>query len=300
MDSLPLFPKRFDINDIAVTPSREMGAYEALWLKPDATIKKAQHWFAGEQGLPSERADQTEASEAYREARKILAERDVSNWGIWIYGTSDYPAKLTDAEVPVKLLYYQGIWEFVESKTIAIVGTRKPSPEGIACAKRIAKHLVKHDYTVVSGLAAGIDTAAHESALEAGGRTIAVLGTPLGTTYPRCNSALQKTIAAHHLLVSPVPIVRHARQSPRYNRFFFPERNKVMSALSLATIIVEAGPTSGTLIQARAALYQKRKLFIMDRMFRRKDLDWPEKLLAQGAIRIKDIQQVIEHIKAKD
>jgi DNA processing protein len=147
-------------------------------------------------------------------------------------------------------------------------------------------------YTVVSGLAAGIDTAAHTGALDAGGRTIAVLGTPLGKTYPASNAALQERIAREFLVISQVPVVRYSKQTPIQNRLFFPERNVTMSALTKATVIIEAGNTSGTLIQARAALHQKRKLFILESCFRDPTLTWPERLQKQGAVRVRDYAEI--------
>jgi len=143
------------------------------------------------------------------------------------------------------------------SRTTRVVGTRKPSAEGIRRAQALARHLVGDGFTVMSGLATGIDTAAHRATLDAGGRTIAVVGTPLGELYPHSNAALQDEIIRDHLLITQVPVLRYARQTWRHNRLFFPERNVTMSALSEATMIVEAGETSGTLIQARAALAQR-------------------------------------------
>jgi DNA processing protein len=148
---------------------------------------------------------------------------------------------------------------------------------------------------VVSGLASGIDTAAHTAALEAGGQTICVIGTPISETYPRENSELQEHIARNHLLVSQVPIIRYMRQSPKWNRLFFPERNATMSALTQATVIVEAGETSGSLIQGRAALDQGRKLFILESCFHL-GLKWPERLQAAGAIRVSEYEEIRKHL----
>jgi DNA processing protein len=130
---------------------------------------------------------------------------------------------------------------------------------GQANPERLARELASRDFTVVSGFAAGIDTAAHTATLEAGGRTIAVIGTPLGVYYPPENRSLQDKIAHDFLLISQVPVLRYLNQKVPQNKLFFPERNVTMSALTEATIIVEAGETSGTLTQARAALYQGRK-----------------------------------------
>ena len=153
--------------------------------------------------------------------------------------------------------------------------------------------MVKRKLTVVSGLAAGIDTAAHTAAIaEPGGRTIAVIGTPLGTYYPRENRDLQDKIARDFLLITQVPILRYQQQAVPQNRLFFPERNITMSALTEATVIVEAGETSGTLTQARAALYQGRKLFILNSCFEREDLTWPARFAERGAIRVRDADDI--------
>jgi DNA processing protein len=192
----------------------------------------------------------------------------------------------------VELLYFQGFWPLVETKAVAVVGTRHPTDDGIRRTRRIAKLLVKDGYTVVSGLATGIDTEAHTTALAEGGQTIAVIGTSLATCYPAENYNLQKKLAAGFLVVSQVPVVRYSVQHAPQNRFFFPERNVTMSALTEATIIVEAGETSGTLIQARAALHQGRKLLILESCFQNKALTWPERFERKGAIRVRDYEDI--------
>ena len=154
------------------------------------------------------------------------------------------------------------------------------------------KSLLEDNFTIVSGLAEGVDTAAHETAIGEGGQTIAVIGTPLGQSYPKANTALQKKIAENFLLVSQIPVERYEAQNPKTNRFFFPERNKTMSALAKATIIVEAGETSGTLTQAREALKQGRKLFILNSCFEVPGLTWPKKYEEQGAIRVRDYDDI--------
>jgi DNA processing protein len=276
-----------------VVPMLEMGAYESLWLRSGMTFPRLATLFRqAPSSRPSDLVTRTEAVEAAEQALTLLRAGGATRIGVRVHGAGEYPAKLRDAKHPVELLYFQGWWDLVETRCVAVVGTRHPTDEGAQLARQIAASLVADDFTVVSGLAAGVDTAAHTSALEAGGRTIAVLGTPLGTVYPRSNAALQEQIARDFLVVSQVPAVRYAKQTPLQNRFFFPERNVTMSALTEATIIIEAGNTSGTLIQARAALYQKRKLFILDRCFRDPTLTWPERFLKQGALRVRDYAEI--------
>jgi len=193
-------------------------------------------------------------------------------------------------------LYYRGNLDLLSTPyRVAVVGSRDASDDGIRRARKLAKCLVKDGVVVVSGLAKGIDTAAHTAALEEGGQTIGVIGTPISESYPKENAALQERIAQDFLLVSQVPVIRYARQNPQWNRLFFPERNATMSALTLATVIVEAGETSGSLTQARAAIQQGRKLFILENCFTR-GLKWPERLLAQGAIRVSDYDEIRGHL----
>ena len=272
-----------------ISPLLEMGAYEALWLENGASFKSiAQRFAADPQALPSDFIDPPKAKQCAAEVRKRLEDAGVQRFGVRIHHAGDYPAKLRDAKHPIEFLYYRGAWELTEKRCIAVVGSRKASHEGLSRARRLVKELVDRDFAVVSGLATGIDTVAHTTALESGGTTIAVVGTPLGEIYPQENRILQEKIAREHLLISQVPILRYSKQTPKYNRLFFPERNITMSALTEATIIVEAGETSGTLVQARAAFHQGRKLFILDSCFQRPDITWPARLEKQGAVRITD------------
>jgi DNA processing protein len=271
-----------------ISPALEMGAYEEMWLEHGATFKTIADKFAAKRwATPSDFVSPSKADARAKEVFRALKAAGVSQFGVRIHHAGDYPNRLRDARNPVELLYFQGIWELAETRAIAVVGSRKPSDDGVKLARKVAFELVERGYTVVSGLASGIDTAAHTAALDAKGRTIAVIGTPLGVYYPRENTDLQKRIASEFLLISQVPVLRYASQAVPFNRLFFPERNITMSALTDATIIVEAGETSGTLIQARAALQQGRKLFIMNSCFERQDITWPAKFESRGAIRVR-------------
>ena len=272
----------------AISPLRELGAYEALWDKPDTTFKTLSEKFAARpDALPSDFVPAAKAREYADFVQRRFQEAEVTRYGVRVHGAGEYPQKLRDAAHPIELLYYQGWWDLAVSRSVAVVGTRNPTRDGIARTKKLVKALVKDDFTIVSGLAAGIDTAAHETAIAEGGRTIAVIGTPLSEVYPRENAQLQRKIASEFLVITQVPVKRYERQDYRKNRLFFPERNITMSALTEATIIVEAGETSGTLIQARAALQQGRELFILDNCFR-KGLSWPQKFADKGAVRVVD------------
>lgn len=160
---------------------------------------------------------------------------------------------------------------------ISIVGSRKASQDGIARARRLAKLLVAQNAVVVSGLAEGIDTAAHTAAIEAGGRTLAVIGTPLDKSYPKKNEALQKQIQDEHLLISQFPIGYPT--TPKS----FPMRNRTMALFSDATVIMEAANNSGSLHQGWEALRLGRSLFIAKAIVDDDTKNWTDDMLHYGA-----------------
>lgn len=280
-----------------ISPRLELGAYEALWLRPKASWKTiAEKFEADPNALPSDFVSQSEANDCAKRAFSILKEAGVDHFGVRIHHAGDYPTKLRDADHPVEMLYFQGTWELSEARCIAVVGSRKASEEGLKRTRQLAAALVEANITVVSGLAQGVDRAAHETAIEKGGQTIAVIGTPLGVYYPPENADLQKRISRDYLLISQVPVIRYSVQHVPQNKLFFPARNVTMSALTEGTVIVEAGETSGTLTQARAALQQGRKLFILDSCFQRSDITWPARFEKLGAIRVRKMNDILDAI----
>jgi DNA processing protein len=177
-----------------------------------------------------------------------------------------------------EMLYYRGDPKlFQKSPRVAIVGSRQPTPDGLRRAARLGRELVSQGAVIVSGLAEGIDTAAHLAAIESGGRTIAVLGTPLDKPYPASNRDLFERIAADNLVVS-----QFAPGSPVQPKNF-PIRNRTMALIAHATIIVEAGEKSGTLHQAWEALRLGRPLFLLESITKRSDLQWPSEVRQYGA-----------------
>ncbi|APP87032.1 DNA processing protein DprA [Xanthomonas hortorum pv. gardneri] len=279
---------------------REMAAYESLWLQQGTWFKNIAQLFASNpHSVPSELVPPAIIRETWKRLLEEVGQERIKSVGIRVHGAGEYPKKLREADHPIELLYYRGDWELVDTRGVAVVGTRTPSSDGASNARRIAQALVRHGFTVVSGLARGIDTAAHAGALEIGGKTIAVVGTPLFDYYPRENTGLQELLAKDHLVISQVPFLRYKQQHYKSNSLFFPARNVTMSALTEATVIVEAGNTSGTLVQARAALSQGRKLFILDSCFRNTSLIWPKKYEEQGAVRVRNITEIMEALHAK-
>ncbi|MCW5588637.1 MAG: DNA-processing protein DprA [Legionellales bacterium] len=281
-------------NDV-INPSIEIGAFEALWANGISSFKQFREKLKNSNSeLPSHLVDKALATQFYERTIQKLQNNGILHFGVRIDGTMDYPQKLYDADYPLVLFYYQGNWDLAFTRGVSVVGTRHPSYEGIQRTRRLVKSLVEAGFTIYAGLAAGIDTVAHSTAIEMKGKTIAVIGTPLWLRYPKENAKLQEEISRHHLLISQVPIVSYESKSIPFTRLFFPERNKTMAALSEATIIVEAGQTSGTLIQAKAALKQGRKVFILNNNFENPALSWPQKLEADGAIRVYDVDDILQ------
>jgi DNA processing protein len=171
---------------------------------------------------------------------------------------------------------------------IAVVGTREPSLKGVELTKRLVRSLVKEGVTVVSGLARGIDTVAHRTAIEQGGRTVAVLGTPLNAFYPPENRALQLKMMREHMVVSQFP-----PGSP-VSRRNFPMRNRTMALLSDATVIVEAGERSGTIYQGLECLRLGRPLLIHASL---KDLTWVRKMTEHDACLFETADEVLEVLR---
>jgi DNA protecting protein DprA len=191
-------------------------------------------------------------------------------------------------------IYLAGNVSLLTRRLVSVVGTRDVSEEGRLRSHRLARELSSADVVVVSGLAKGVDTAAHTGAIENGGHTIAVIGTPLDKAYPAENSSLQETIYREHLLISPFP------QGETTFRSNFPKRNRVMAALSDATVIIEASDTSGTLHQAAECQRLGRWLFILKSVVDDASLKWPEKFLGKPNVAVlSSTDEILDAIRAK-
>lgn len=187
--------------------------------------------------------------------RRTLGELAAAGIGTVATGTPDYPARLGEIENPPFLLFTRGCLLPQDSLAVAVVGSRQADGYGLEMARRIAGGLARAGITVVSGLAMGIDAAAHEAALAAGGRTIAVLGSGVEPVYPRTNAGLAARVAGQGAVISEYPPGTPALPGN------FPARNRIISGLTLATVVVRAGRRSGALITAELALEQNREVF---------------------------------------
>ena len=191
----------------------------------------------------------------------LLRQHEQENPHFWTPADANYPRLLLEIPDPPPVLYYRGQVHPEENRGliagIAIVGTRDPSEYGRRWTRKISTALAQAGFTVVSGLAEGVDTEAHRSCLNAGGRTIAVLGTGVNITYPWSNHALAKQITKQGLLVSEYPA---GTQPDRVN---FPRRNRIIAGLCRVTLVLEAPQKSGALITARLANDYGRDIYVL-------------------------------------
>lgn len=205
-------------------------------------------------------------------------------------GTDAFPQLLAEISNPPECLWTRGDHALFARQAIAIVGARDASREGVEIAYQIASDLVRAGIVVVSGLARGIDSAAHTGALDSGGTTIAVLGTGIDRVYPAENKALHERIGAHGLLVTEFHPGAHAEL------FHFPQRNRIISGLSKAVVVVEARERSGSLITARLAGDQGRDVMVVPGPTRSGQNRGGHALLRDGAKLVESAVDILQEL----
>lgn len=190
-----------------------------------------------------------------------------------------------------KTIYYKGAMQIpLPCARVSIIGTRQSSEEGLLAAEEVSKILIKNQVVIVSGLAKGIDTVGHETAIKYGGKTIAVIGTPLDKTYPKENTGLQEEMMKNHLVISEFPI------GHKTTRKDFVLRNRTMALISDASVIVEAGESSGSLYQGWETLRLGRPLFICKSVVQNPKLKWPKEMIEYGAIELDEPEDILESL----
>lgn len=226
------------------------------------------------------------------EPEDFLQQHERSNPTFWTPGDADYPQLLLEVPDPPPVLYYKGCVDLLENQgiipAIAIVGTRQPSDYGRRWTRKLSTTLAQAGYTIVSGLAAGVDTEAHQSCLAARGRTIAVLGTGVDVIYPWKNRDLAQQISQSGLLLSEYPA---GTQPEKVN---FPRRNRIIAGLSRATLVMEAPSRSGSLITSRLANEYGREVYTLPGSLDNDRARGCLELLNQGANLILGEQELLE------
>ncbi|HWR83946.1 MAG TPA: DNA-processing protein DprA [Candidatus Deferrimicrobium sp.] len=238
------------------------------------------------------RAIASEIKERYdaAEARSITERIAKLGWAVLFAGDGEYPIQLANIPEPPLLLFRLGQPVAPDERSIAIVGTRHPTAQGKAFATALAASLAQAGILVVSGLAEGIDSAAHQGALSGGGKTIAVLGNSLDNVYPRSNKELSRRIQDSGALYSEY--FPGTRPDPAY----FPERNRLISGLADGVVVVEAGHKSGALITAAHALEQGRELFAVPGSPQARMSAGTNTLIKRGARLLTDIDDIFAEL----
>lgn len=233
---------------------------------------------------------------ALKNADERLIEPDL-NWlaagpdrAILLADDPRYPERLRQTSGAPMLLFVQGDPDWLNLPQLAIVGSRSATPQGAVNARAFAEALAGRGLTITSGLALGIDGAAHEGALAAKGGTVAVCATGLDQVYPARHRALARQIAAEGVLISEFPIGTMPQQG------FFPRRNRIISALALGVLVVEAARESGSLITARYAMEQGREVFAIPGSIHNPQARGCHALIRQGAKLVESVDDILEEL----
>ena len=234
-----------------------------------------------------------QASEVEEQVARALAWLDEASpevRSIVTLGDARYPPSLLETADPPLLLYTQGRCDLLHAKAIAVVGSRNPTRQGTENGRAFSSHLSQAGWTIVSGLALGIDAAAHTGGLDGPGSTIAVVGTGLDSIYPKQNRELAHRIAAEGLIVSEFPL----GTSPRSENFQI--RNRIIAGMSSGTLVVEAALQSGSLITARLALEAGRDVFAIPGSIHSPQARGCHALIKQGAKLVDRAEDVLEEL----
>jgi DNA processing protein len=252
-------------------------------------------WFASpaalaEAGLDRRTIENVAALRAGSGLDDALRQIDASGVRVVTWDDADYPRNLLNIAQPPPVLYVSGTLVEADEWAVAIVGTRRGSPYGREAARELASGLAANGVTIVSGLARGIDVIAHRAALEAGGRTLAVLGSGLDRIYPPEHSQLAQSITQAGALISDYPLGTPPESAN------FPPRNRIISGLSKGVVVVEAGDVSGALITADFAAEQGRDVFAVPGSIFQRSARGTNKLIQQGAKLVTSVGDVLEEL----
>lgn len=262
------------------------GSISAAWRAPIQTLQAAGLDRRSIASLLAERRNLDPQAELDRVTRQGI---EVHTWD-----DGDYPANLRMMPQPPPLLYVRGRFDKQDERAVAVVGTRAVSPYGREVARQLGWQLAKHGVTVVSGLALGVDAIAHQGALDAGGRTIAVLGSGVDHIYPPQNVTLAQQIIERGAVISEYALGTKPEASN------FPPRNRIISGLSLAVVVVEAGRRSGALITAGFAAEQGREVFAVPGSILNPGSDGCNRLIQDGATPVTSISDLLEYFQREN
>ncbi len=256
------------------------GSAEAAWRAPASQLAQA--------GLGSKLAERVSQLRASLDLPKIIEQIESKGIRVLTLGSEDYPQHLAEVDQPPPVLYVRGTLTYEDQWAVAIVGTRAVTAYGNQITHELATVLAGNGITVVSGLARGVDTVAHTAALKAGGRSLAILGCGVDRIYPPENRQLAEKLMAQGALVSD-----YAPGTPP-DSVNFPPRNRIISGLSLATVVIEAGGTSGALITAGFAVEQGREVFGVPGNILALQSKGTNRLIQNGARPLLDVRDLLD------
>lgn len=257
---------------------------------PDAAIDAGEAALTAVEGISADlaRRIRSAAPASPTVAAEVSRAQD-AGFAIVTLADADYPVLLAQIPDPPPFLYVYGAL-IADAVSVAMVGSRNATSYGRGIARKLGRDLGDMGITVVSGMAAGIDTAAHHGAIDGGGRTVAVLGSGLNCIYPAQNESLFHRIAENGAVVSEFPL--DAEPDARH----FPRRNRIISGMSLGTVVVEATRRSGSLITARLAAEQNREVFAVPGSIHSFKSTGPHHLIRQGAKLVEHARHIVEEL----
>lgn len=255
-----------------------------------AALKADRSALACVEGIGRVRADGICSARGEVDVEKELSLVVKAGAQLLCWDSPSYPVGLKNIYDPPPVLYVEGQLQSEDATAVAIVGTRRPSRYGLEQAERFAAALARAGFTVVSGLARGIDSAAHHGALKAGGRTIAVQGCGLGRVFPPENADLYRAISAQGAVVSEFPMLS---EPLREN---FPRRNRIISGLSVAVLVIEGPLRSGAMITARMAMEQGRDVFALPGRIDNLAAAGTNQLIRDGACLVRSLEDILDEL----
>jgi DNA processing protein len=270
--------------------NQHFGSLATAWQASPAQLREVE-------GLGYQTLEKVVQQRARINPQQLLTQHQQTNPNFWTPADSEYPQLLKETPSPPPILYYRGEIDLQENSgqkpLVGIVGTRQPSEYGIRWTRQISTALAKNGFTVVSGMAEGIDTESHHAAMQAGGRTIAVLGTGVDVIYPHKNRELYKQILTSGFVISEYP----AKTAP--NRLHFPRRNRIIAGLSSAVLVMEAPIKSGALITADYANEFGRDVYALPGRLDDHPSQGCLKLISQGAsLIISELNELLKMLGA--
>jgi DNA processing protein len=282
---------RLHLNSLpGMGPHRYSRVLEAFGTARDACRASATAWRSI--GVPVASLAERGSAAVLAEVAATMAWLEPEGQHLLVMGEPGYPALLAETAGAPALLYVAGDPAILERPQLAIVGSRRASRPGLDLASAFSRCLADAGFVITSGLAMGIDGAAHQAALDVGGQTIAVLGSGLKNVYPQQHRRLaQDMIAAGSAVVSEHPL-----QAPPHPSHF-PRRNRIISGLALGVLVVEAGLASGSLITARLAAEQGREVFAIPGSIHHPGAKGCHQLIRDGAVLVESVGQILEALR---